>query len=101
VHYLTSKEGGRKIAVSSGYRGQFYYDGKDWDAPQEFIDKEICYPGEDVRVFLRTCRPEAHIGKFYVGKQFEIREGLRTVAVGTITKVIRSDFLQCTGDEST
>lgn len=31
IYYLTEAEGGRKTPVASGYRGQFYYDGKDWD----------------------------------------------------------------------
>jgi translation elongation factor EF-Tu-like GTPase len=94
IYYLTTEEGGRKSYVGNGYRGQFYYNGRDWDAPQEFINKERCELGDTVRVFLRTCSPENHIGKFYVGQQFEIREGAKTVGRGTILKILRSDFIR-------
>jgi len=92
LYYLTEKEGGRKNYVKSGYRGQFYYDKRDWDAPQEFIDKEICNPGEIVQVRLQTLSSNFHVGQFYIGKEFETREGARTVARGKITKIIRPDF---------
>ena len=92
IYYLTEKEGGRKTAVGNGYRGQFFYNGRDWDAPQQFIDKEICNLGETVKVYLQTLSTDFHVGQFYVGKEFEIREGAKTVGRGKITKVIRPDF---------
>ena len=92
IYYLTTEEGGRKTAIHSGYRGQFFYDGRDWDAPQEFIDKEICNLGETVKVYLQTTRPDIHNGKFFIGKEFEIREGAKTVGKGKIIKIMRSDF---------
>ncbi|MFK7032208.1 EF-Tu C-terminal domain-related protein [Flavobacterium oreochromis] len=67
IYYLTEAEGGRKTAVASGYRGQFFYDGRDWDAPQEFIDKKYCNPGEKVQVKLTTLSPFLHIDKFKIG----------------------------------
>ena len=93
IYYLTTEEGGRKTAIHSGYRGQFSYDGHDWDAPQEFIDKEICNLGETVKVYLQTTRPEIHTGRFFLGKEFEIREGAKIVGKGKITKIMRSDFI--------
>jgi Elongation factor Tu C-terminal domain len=92
IYYLTTAEGGRANPVYSGYRGQFYYDDKNWDAPQSFIDKEICYPGETVKVNIQTLSPHAHVGRFFVGKEFETREGNRVVGRGKITKIIRQDF---------
>lgn len=92
IYYLTEKEGGRKHYVKSGYRGQFFYNGRDWDAPQEFIDKEICNPGETVKVRLQTLSPHFHVGQFFVGQTFETREGAKTVGRGKITKVLRTDF---------
>ncbi|MEZ6138980.1 MAG: hypothetical protein R3B84_00280 [Zavarzinella sp.] len=38
IRYLTTQEGGRKTGVSSGYRGQFYYGGQDYDGFQYFPD---------------------------------------------------------------
>jgi hypothetical protein len=92
IYYLTEQEGGRKTAVNSGYRGQFYYNGKDWDAPQQFIDKEICNLGETVKVYLQTLSTDFHIGHFFIGQEFEIREGAKTVGKGKITRIIRPDF---------
>ncbi|MEK6233884.1 MAG: hypothetical protein N2C14_04150, partial [Planctomycetales bacterium] len=38
IRYLTSEEGGRKSGVSSGYRGQFFYGGEDYDGFQYYPD---------------------------------------------------------------
>ena len=92
IYYLSTEEGGRKLGVASGYRGQFCYDGIDHDAGQEFIDKNICNPGETVKVYLQTLSPNYHVGKFFIGKKFEIREGRIIVGKGKITKIFRSDF---------
>ncbi len=92
IYYLTEQEGGRKGYVKSGYRGQFYYDGKDWDAVQEFMDKEICNPGDTVKVRLQTLSPDFHVGQFYIGKKFETREDGRTVGQGIITRILKQDF---------
>jgi hypothetical protein len=93
IYYLTTKEGGRKNFVGNGYRGQFFYDDNNWDAQQEFIDKDICNLGETIKVYIQTLSPNYHVGKFFVGKNFEIREGSKMVGQGKITKVIRPDFL--------
>jgi hypothetical protein len=92
IYYLTEQEGGRKTAVGNGYRGQFYYNGKDSDAPQQFLDKEICNLGETVKVYLQTLSTDFHVGQFFVGQEFETREGARTVGKGKITKILRPDF---------
>lgn len=92
IYYLTEEEGGRKSWVGNGYRGQFYYNGRDWDAPQEFIDKDICNPGEKVNVYLRTLSPQYHQQQFFKGKTFEIREGAKVVGKGKILEILRDDF---------
>ncbi len=92
IYYLTEQQGGRKTAVGNGYRVQFYYNGKDWDAPQQFLDKEICNLGETVKVYLQTLSPDFHVGHFFVGQEFETREGAKTVGKGKITKILRPDF---------
>lgn len=93
IYYLPEKEGGRKTWIGNGYRGQFFYDGKDWDACQNFINKDKCLPGENVDCYLITLSPQYHIGKFYLGKEFEIREGSKVVGRGIITEILRQDFL--------
>lgn len=80
------------MAISNGYRGQFYYNGKNWGASQQFIDKEICNTGETINTYLQTFNPNFHIGKFFIGQKFQIREGLVIVGKGKITKILRADF---------
>lgn len=92
IYYLSEAEGGRKTSVGNGYRGQFYYDGKDWDACQTFIDKEICLLEESVDCYLTTANPHFHTQKFYIGKEFEVREGAKIVGRGIITEILRDDF---------
>jgi hypothetical protein len=89
---LTEQEGGRKTSVANGYRGQFHYNGKDFDAMQQFVDKPWCQLGETVQVLIQTASPEFHAGQFCIGKEFEIREGSKTVGKGTITRILSPDF---------
>ena len=91
VTFLPTQAGGRKSSVSSGYRGQFYYDGDDWDAIEEFPDVDKVNPGDTVRVVLRLVTPAAHKGRLKPGTIFLIREGTRTVGYGRVTKIIGLD----------
>lgn len=97
IHYLSPEEGGRSHGIASGYRGQFYYYGRDWDAVQQLVDKEMCQPGETVRVYLNTLSPQSHLGMFHIGQEFEIHEGRKTVAKGVIRTIFRPDF-ECKAD---
>ncbi len=51
IYYLTEAEGERKNNIGNGYRGQFYYDEKDWVAQQYFPDKQFCYLGETICIY--------------------------------------------------
>jgi len=88
IYYLRERKG----YLKSGHSGQFFYNGQGWDATQEFIDKEICNPGDNVKVRLQTLSPDLHVGQFYIGQDFETREGSKTVGIGKITKILRQDF---------
>lgn len=88
IYFLTSEEGGRSTPAFTGYRPQFYYDNHDWDASHIYPDVEAVNPGETVRAYLGFLSPQEHVGKVYVGMEFLIREGARTVGKGTITKII-------------
>ena len=87
VEFLAAQEGGRRTPAFSGYRPQFYYDGNDWDAQHTYPDVESVLPGDKVRVHLLFTLPEVHFGKVFVGMPFLVREGVRTVARGTITEI--------------
>lgn len=89
IYFLTPKEGGRSTPAFTGYRPQFYYNGKDWDASHIYPDVEVVNPGETVRAYLGFLSPHEHVGKVHVGMEFLIREGARTVGKGVITKIIQ------------
>ncbi|MEQ9658872.1 hypothetical protein [Fulvivirga sp.] len=93
IYYLSEGEGGRKTPVGNGYRGQLYYNGKDWDAPQQFMNKVWCNPGETVKVQLQTLSSEYHVGQIKQGMEIETREGSKTVGRGKVLKVLRDDFV--------
>lgn len=88
IRFLTTEEGGRQGYVASGYGSQFYYDGEDHGAFHEYPDVDRVFPGETARVHLTFLHPEYHIGRVYPGKEFQIRDGIRVVASGRVTKIL-------------
>ncbi len=93
ILYLAPAEGGRRSGVASGYRGQFYYDGDDFDGFQYFPDLEpgvFIELGREVRTFVRFELERwdlIHQSKITEGMLFEIREGNRTVGRGVVTSI--------------
>ncbi len=88
IYFLTTEEGGRKSYALNGYRPQFFYYGKDWDAPHEYPDVEKVNPGDTVRAFLGFLSPQEHVNKIHVGMEFLIREGSKTVGRGVVIKIL-------------
>jgi translation elongation factor EF-Tu-like GTPase len=89
IYFLTPEEGGRRTPFTSGYRPQFYYDGHDWDAIQNYPDEqEPVHPGDTVTAYLSFLSPHCHVGQLFPGKEFLVREGARTVGRGRITKIL-------------
>ena len=86
--FLRTEEGGRKSPAFSGYRPQFYYQGKDWDAQHTCIGVEQVNPGDTVTAQVKFLSPQFHVGKIAVGMEFQIRERNRTVATGRVTKIL-------------
>lgn len=87
--FLPTEDGGRRGPALSGYRPQFYYDGRDWDAVQTYVGVDRVHPGETVTARLSFLSPEAHAGRVYVGMPFLIREGRRIVGYGSVTRILR------------
>ena len=54
IIFLPTEKGGCLSPTYSGYRGQFYYDGMDWDALQFYPDVEQVNSGDTVRVFFQS-----------------------------------------------
>lgn len=93
IRYLTTEEGGRRNGVLSGYRGQFYYDGGDYDGGQFFpeqSDEEMVELGITVYALIRFPQSrwyEVHSKRITVGMEFEIHEGAKVVGRGTVKRV--------------
>jgi elongation factor Tu len=88
ITFVPTEQGGRKTPVFSGYRPQFFYDGIDSDALQEYPDVECVAPGETARALLRFYCPDLHAGRISVGMEFQVREGKQIVAHGRVTKLL-------------
>src|SRR5262245_45993974 len=89
VTFLPTEEGGRQTPARSGYRPQFYYDGHDWDAIQDYGPVDVVFPGQTVTAYLSFLSPSCHLGRLYPGKEFLLREGQRAVGRGVVTKLLQ------------
>lgn len=84
VHVLSKEEGGRSTPFFDGYRPQFYFRTTEITGVIDLPDNiEMVSPGEDVS-FTATLVSNVAME---VGTKFSIREGGRTIAKGTVTKV--------------
>lgn len=72
ITFVPTEQSGRSTPAFSGYRPQFYYDGHDWDADQEYPDVQSVLPGQTVRALLRFLSPEAHLGHVHPGMEFQV-----------------------------
>jgi len=83
---LPTEHGGRKTAIHSGYRGQFY-DLEDCDAIWGF-DAPVVEPGQSVKGFVQFLRPELHLARMKAGLPILMREGSKVIGFGTILRVL-------------
>jgi hypothetical protein len=90
IYYLTPQEGGRSTAIVTGYRGQIHLNSYDWDAGQEFLDCELCLPGETVIAKLQFATAHDFLD-FVVGTKFWVREGVQAVGRGYIKEVFHNN----------
>ncbi|HET9170778.1 MAG TPA: elongation factor Tu [Actinospica sp.] len=83
VYLLSAKEGGRRTAIGSGYRPQFYLRTADVVGDMDFGPLGTALPGQTIEVNVSLGRPTP----LEVGLGFAIREGGRTIGAGTVTAV--------------
>ncbi|MEM1041253.1 MAG: elongation factor Tu [Bacteroidota bacterium] len=88
ITLVLTEEGGRKTPAVRGYRPQFYYSGRDWDALPEYIGVEQVEPGQTFETYLHLLSPECHYGKVTSGMPFEWREGARVVGQGVVLELL-------------
>ncbi|MFD6550025.1 elongation factor Tu [Streptomyces sp. NPDC058398] len=83
VYVLSTREGGRTTAVSTGYRPQFYIRTADVVGDVDLGEATVARPGDTVVMTVELGREVP----LEPGLGFAIREGGRTVGAGTVTSV--------------
>ncbi len=85
VYVLTQSEGGRHKPFFNGYRPQFYFRTTDVTGVVELPEGvEMVMPGDHITMTIKLITPIA----MDEGLRLAIREGGRTVASGTVSKII-------------
>jgi elongation factor Tu len=86
VYVLTKEEGGRHKPFFSNYRPQFYFRTTDVTGSIALPEgTEMCMPGDNTVMTIELIAPIA----MDEGQRFTIREGGRTVAAGSVTKILK------------
>jgi elongation factor Tu len=84
VHLLLAAEGGRRTAIMSGYRPQFYLRTTDVAGEVDLGEASLARPGETAELTVELTKPVP----LETGLGFAIREGGRTVGAGTVVGVL-------------
>lgn len=83
LQVLATEEGGRRTPLSTGYRPQFHLRTADVTGRLDLGGRNLAHPGETVAVQVALDRPVP----LETGLGFVVREGGRTVGVGTVRTV--------------
>ena len=85
VYVLSKEEGGRHTPFFNGYRPQFYFRTTDVTGDITLADGvEMVMPGDNATFKVELITPVA----MDEGLRFAIREGVRTVASGVVSKIV-------------
>jgi elongation factor Tu len=84
VYALTHEEGGRHTPFFSNYRPQFFFRTTDVVGVVTVHSAEMVMPGDSADLTVELGQPVA----ITTGQEFAIREGKRTVGVGTVSQVL-------------
>lgn len=93
VTYLPAEHGGRRFPAFTGYRPQFYYNGRDRDDEHEYPDVTEVPPNCPARTLLTFVSPERH-DAVHPDMAFLLREGNRVVGYGVVTRRLTSASAQ-------
>ncbi len=77
VTFLRTEDGGRQTPVRSGYRGQFFFEGEDFESAMEVLPERWVQPGEttDAGFAFTEYSFERLKGRISIGHAFKVREG--------------------------
>jgi elongation factor Tu len=84
VYALTHEEGGRHTPFFSNYRPQFFFRTTDVVGTITVSSASMVIPGDTAELTVELGQPVA----LTAGQEFAIREGRRTVGVGTVNQVL-------------
>jgi len=84
VYALTSVEGGRHTPFFSNYRPQFFFRTTDVVGVITVNSTDMVMPGDSADLTVELGQPVA----IKAGQEFAIREGKRTVGVGSVSQVL-------------
>ncbi|MFD5429604.1 elongation factor Tu [Streptomyces sp. NPDC127084] len=84
VYVLSTREGGRRTPVGTGYRPQFYIRTADVVGDVDLGEAAVARPGDTVAMTVELGRDMP----LEPGLGFAIREGGRTVGAGTVTALL-------------
>ena len=84
VYALTHEEGGRHTPFFSNYRPQFFFPTTDVVGIITVTSADMVMPGDSANLTVELGQPVA----ITTGQEFAIREGKRTVGVGTVSQVL-------------
>jgi elongation factor Tu len=84
VYALTREEGGRHTPFFSNYRPQFFFRTTDVVGIITVNSADMVMPGDSADLVVDLGQPVA----ITAGQEFAIREGKRTVGVGTVSQVM-------------
>jgi len=84
VYALTHEEGGRHTPFFSNYRPQFFFRTTDVVGVITVDSADMVIPGDNADLTVELGQPVA----ITAGQEFAIREGKRTVGVGTVTQIL-------------
>ena len=89
LYLLPTDLGGRQTAIKEHvYRPRFYLHSVDSDCRINELEQEKMHPGERGRVTMTLLYPERFGDTLRPRQSFELHDGLKTVAQGTILEVV-------------
>ena len=95
--FLTSEKGGRTLPAYSKYRPHLEFDKYPphmTSTQQVYIDKDVVFPGDEVKAEMTMISSDLYIGKLQIGDTFKFSEGARLIGHGTITKICNKELIK-------
>jgi translation elongation factor EF-Tu-like GTPase len=95
LQYFTAEQGGRKTAAFTNYFPQvkFSFNKNSGGGKQNFINKQVVNPGEDVIAEITLLDSQWCNNKLKTGLKFDIIEGPKIVGTGIILEILNKELL--------